>query len=164
MKGTRSADTILYLRANAEELAAESTGSGGSIRNGGDDVIYGGAGDDLIFGQEGDDVIYGGLGDDVLFGGSGADTFVFMDSNEGIDTIKDFNAAEGDVLDISNILAGFDPLADALTDYVNVNNVGGDTVVQIDVSGTGANFQTIAILEGVSVDLDTLTNNGNLIA
>lgn len=158
------ADTILYLRSHAEELAAESTGSGGSTRSGGNDDITGGAGDDLIFGQEGDDVIYGGLGDDVIFGGSGADSFVFMDSNEGVDTIKDFNSAEGDVLDISNILTGFDPLADALTDYVNVTHSGADTLVQIDVSGTGANFQTIAILEGVSVDLDTLTTNGNLIA
>lgn len=158
------ADTILYIRDNAEELAAESIGSGGSTRSGGNDVIYGGDGDDLIFGQEGDDVIYGGSGNNTIYGGSGADTFVFMDGKQGVDTIKDFNAAEGDVLDISNILSGFDPLAEALTDYVNVNHVGGDTVVQIDVSGTGANFQTIAILEGVSVDLDTLTTNGNLIA
>lgn len=158
------ADTILYIRAHAEELAVESSGSGNSGRNGGDDVIYGGAGDDLIFGQEGDDVIYGGLGDDVIFGGSGADSFVFMDSADSVDTIKDFSVADGDILDISNILAGFDPLTDALTDYVNVTGSGADTVVQIDVTGTGANFQTIAVLEGVSVDLDTLTTNGNLIA
>lgn len=158
------ADTILYIRANAEDLAAESSGSGNSTRAGGDDVIYGGAGDDLIFGQEGDDVIYGGLGNDVIYGGSGADSFVFMDANEGVDTIKDFSVAEGDILDISNILTGFDPLTDALTDYVNVTGSGADTIVQIDVTGTGANFQTIAILEGVSVDLDALTTNGNLIA
>ena len=162
--GWSRADTIEYIRAHAEELAAESTGSGNSTRGGGDDVIYGGAGDDIIFGQEGDDVIYGGLGNDVLYGGSGADSFVFMDANEGVDTIKDFNVAEGDVLDISNILSGFDPLTDALTNYVNVVHNGADTVVQVDVTGTGANFQTIAVLEGVSVDLDTLTTNGNLIA
>jgi len=158
------ADTILYIRAHAEELAAESSGSGNSTRGGGDDVIYGGAGDDIIFGQEGDDVIYGGLGDDVLYGGSGADSFVFMDGNEGVDTIKDFSIAEGDILDISNILSGFDPLTEALTNYVNVVGSGTDTIVQVDVTGTGAHFQTIAVLEGVSVDLDTLTTNGNLIA
>lgn len=88
---------------------------------------------------------------------------MFTADNEGVDTIKDFSVTEGDKLDISNILAGFDPLTDALSDYVNVSQSGGNTIVQVDATGSGQ-FHTIAILEGVSVDLDTLTNNGNLIA
>ncbi|MDP2206028.1 MAG: type I secretion C-terminal target domain-containing protein [Alphaproteobacteria bacterium] len=157
------ADTLLYIRNNAEELAQESVGSGGSTRSGGNDYLEGGSGNDWLFGQEGNDALYGGAGDDMLWGGSGADTFMFKAGDAGVDTIKDFSLAEGDVLDISNILAGFDPLTNALSDYVNVSQSGGNTIVQVDATG-GGNFQTIAILEGVSVDLDALTTNGNLIA
>ncbi|MFN7114792.1 MAG: type I secretion C-terminal target domain-containing protein [Alphaproteobacteria bacterium] len=157
------ADTLLYIRNNAEELAQESVGSGGSTRSGGNDYLEGGNGNDWLFGQEGNDTLYGGAGDDVLWGGSGADTFMFKAGDAGVDTIKDFSLAEGDVLDISNILAGFDPLTHALSDYVNLSQAGGNTIVQVDATG-GGNFQTIAILEGVSVDLDALTTNGNLIA
>jgi|GEM_PF-1295942 len=127
-------------------------------------TLTGTDGNDVIYGTDKDDLLSGGLGNDTLFGGTGADSFVFLDTAGGVDTIKDFNLAEGDVLDISNILAGFDPLTQALTDYVNVTSDGADTIVQLDISGTGAQFQTIAILEGVSIDLDTLTTNGNLIA
>jgi Ca2+-binding RTX toxin-like protein len=160
-----------YIRDNAASLARESVGSG-SGRSGGDDTLVGGAGNDLLFGQEGNDTLFGGDGNDLLWGGSGndqlwggagADTFMFTADTAGVDTIKDFSLAEGDVLDISNILAGFDPLTDALSDYVNVSQSGGNTIVKVDATG-GGNFQTIAILEGVSVDLDALTTNGNLIA
>jgi hypothetical protein len=36
-------------------------------------------------------------------------------------------------------------------------------VVQVDAAGTGAAYLTAATLEGVSVDLNTLVNNGHLI-
>jgi T1SS-143 domain-containing protein len=164
-------DTMQYIRDNAVSLARESIGSG-SGRTGGDDTLVGGAGNDMLFGQEGNDTLFGGDGNDLLWGGSGndelwggagADTFLFMSPDEGVDTIKDFSLAEGDMIDISNVLSGFDPLTDALSSYVNVVQQGGNTLLQVDANGTG-NFHTIAILEGVSVDLDALTANGNLIA
>lgn len=161
--GWTRADTIAYIRDHSTELAAESLDSEGHGRLGGDDVLDGGVGNDVMFGQEGNDVLIGGLGDDIMFGGSGADTFKLNGAGEGVDTIMDFSAADGDVLDISDILSGYDPLTDILSNYVNVIDTGSGTIVQVDATGMGA-FQTVAVLEGVHLDLDTLTNNGNLIA
>lgn len=50
---------------------------------------------DKIKGGKDDDVLVGLGGNDKLRGGKGADTFVL--NNQGIDKIKDFNPAEGDV-------------------------------------------------------------------
>ncbi|MBL1147707.1 MAG: type I secretion C-terminal target domain-containing protein [Pseudomonadota bacterium] len=158
------ADTIEYIKSHAEELAAESIGPSGQTRTGGDDEIYGGGGNDFIYGQEGDDLLYGGDGDDVLSGGSGADTFIFHAGDTGVNTITDFDIAQGDTLDISDVLAGFDPLAHTLSDFVKATPDGGNTLLQVDPTGSGA-FQTIAVLEGVnSVDIDALFTSGNLIA
>ena len=75
------------------------------------------------------------------------------------------STAEGDKLDISDVLTGFDPLADSLSDFVSVTESGGNTIVQVDVSGTGTAFETVAVLEGVGgLDVDSLATNGNLIA
>ncbi len=162
--GWTRADTISYIKTHAAALAEESVGSDGQGRLGGHDTLSGGAGDDVLFGQEGDDILSGGDGLDTLFGGSGADTFLLGTSADGIDTIKDFSVSDGDILDISNILTGYDPLTDSLSDFVKVTANAGDTLVQIDTTGTGTAYQTVAVLEGVNVDMDTLTNHGNLIA
>ncbi|MBP2227849.1 Tol biopolymer transport system component/Ca2+-binding RTX toxin-like protein [Azospirillum agricola] len=65
----------------------------------GDDFLSGGLGDDYLLGGAGNDVLVGGAGDDTLFGGAGADVFGFGIAS-GIDRIGDFNAAEGDRLQI----------------------------------------------------------------
>lgn len=65
----------------------------------GDDVIFGESGDDLLHGQQGDDVLIGGEGNDTLIGGSGSDIFV---GTEGTNTIVDFNAQDGDTIQINS--------------------------------------------------------------
>jgi hypothetical protein len=162
--GWTRADTLNYIKTHGAELAQESVGSNGSTRTGGNDVLNGGAGDDIIFGQEGNDRIIGGAGADTVHGGSGADTFVLHAPGTGVDTIKDFSLAQGDKLDLSDVLAAYDPLSDALSDYVKVTDSAAGTVVQVNVAGTGSNFQTVALLEGVHIDLNALMNNGNIIA
>lgn len=59
----------------------------------GSDVIYGNDGGDFIEGGSGVDSLYGGAGNDVLSGGEGADYF---DCGPDIDSIDDFDSAEGD--------------------------------------------------------------------
>ncbi|MHC5746889.1 MAG: beta strand repeat-containing protein [Nostoc sp.] len=49
--------------------------------------------DDNIVGSNGNDYLIGSNGNDSLIGGGGTDTFAFNSSNEGVDTIYDFNAA-----------------------------------------------------------------------
>jgi Ca2+-binding RTX toxin-like protein len=71
----------------------------------GNDTLLGGNNDDVLLGGDGDDVLIGGSGNDVLYGGAGADHFRINATTEGLDHIFDFNAAEGDSIDIA--LAGF---------------------------------------------------------
>lgn len=65
----------------------------------GNDVVRGGQGDDVISGDAGNDWMSGDRGSDTISGGGGADTFnVFGDA--GVDRITDFNAADGDRIQI----------------------------------------------------------------
>jgi Ca2+-binding RTX toxin-like protein len=73
----------------------------------GNDVLYGGTGNDTLLGGIGNDTLEGDGGIDVLTGGKGADVFLYRpgDFNCGNiaasrDVITDFNAAEGDKIDI----------------------------------------------------------------
>jgi Ca2+-binding RTX toxin-like protein len=75
----------------------------------GNDQLIGNAGADLLFGGSGADILIGGAGADTLTGGSEADIFRFLvagDSGRGsryADVITDFNATEGDRIDLSGI-------------------------------------------------------------
>lgn len=116
-------------------------------------VIRGGNGNDYIHARAGNDIIAGGSGDDTLYGGDGADNFRF-ESAGGIDTIFDFSLAQGDVLDISEII-DFDPLTDALTDFVSVTTSGSNTIIAVDQDGVGG-YTTVAQLNGTSSTLNDL--------
>lgn len=107
----------------------------------GDDVLYGGAGNDQLFGEAGNDRLFGGagndrldggLGDDILSGGAGADTFIFG-RNEGKDVVRDFDAAEGDRIDLKG---------QAYT--VSANSEGFAT---LEMSGGGS-----VTLDGIAVE------------
>ncbi|PTV97435.1 putative extracellular nuclease [Rhodobacter aestuarii] len=67
-----------------------------------------------------DNVITGDVGNDTLSGGAGADSFVFSGSF-GHDRINDFNAGEGDLLDMSGL--GIGSLA-ALQAAATLNELG----------------------------------------
>ncbi|MFA7505003.1 MAG: Ig-like domain-containing protein [Burkholderiaceae bacterium] len=84
----------------------------------GNDTLDGGAGNDLLFGQG---------GDDTLIGGAGADTFVFsMRTDNGNDTIMDFNAAEGDRI--------------MLVDAIDSNTTGSLGAMDQDLSDDNLTF------------------------
>jgi Ca2+-binding RTX toxin-like protein len=137
-------------------------GTEGDGRLGGNDTLDGGAGNDTIFGQEGDDVITGGAGNDVLYGGSGADVFMYNAGDNGVDVIKDFTVGE-DVLDISGMLQGYDALQDSINDFVFTTEVGGNTILSIDVDGADgpATAVEVAVFEALTgLDIADITNNG----
>ncbi len=125
-------------------------------------TFRGDASDDYVTGTYKNDFLGGGAGDNVLTGGEGGDTF-FLDAH-GMAVITDFNLNAGDSLDLSDILTAFDPLTDSLHNFVHAVSDGADTLIQVDPTGTGSAFTTIAVLEGVHVDLNALTAHGNLIA
>jgi Ca2+-binding RTX toxin-like protein len=102
-----------------------------------------------------------------ISGGSGADTFVFYnieDANSSF--ITDFSLAENDVLDISRLLVGYDPLIHALNDFVQLQDTGFNTRVRIDADGGADGFINYISLNGTTGlgDADTLEASGNIIA
>ncbi|MDP2206609.1 MAG: type I secretion C-terminal target domain-containing protein [Alphaproteobacteria bacterium] len=124
--------------------------------------LMGGAGDDILLGLDGDDWLFGGAGADILTGGDGADHFVF-DNLSGVDTVTDFDDGDGDVLELGNLLSGFDPLDDDIADFVRLSVAGDDTHVEVRTSGTG-DWTQLATLAGVT-GLGTaqeLLDDGNL--
>lgn len=142
----------------------------------GNDYVYGGAGNDTVHGNNGNDTLYGGDGDDVLngyqmsdliYGGDGADIFTFRNGYtfDAVDTIADFDISEGDAIDISDVLFGYDPLTEAIEDFVQITDNGTDTTIAVDADGSGDNFVAIATLSGVTglTDEAQLETNGNLI-
>ena len=77
------------------------------------DTIHGGAGNDTLSGGAGNDILDGGTGNDTLTGGAGSDTFDYT-SGDGADTITDFTASQGDVIDLTT-MASVSSLADILS-------------------------------------------------
>jgi Ca2+-binding RTX toxin-like protein len=112
--------------------AGDDTLTGGA----GNDTLVGGAGNDSLIGGDGDDILFGGAGADTLTGGAGADTFVWNQGDTGSDTITDFNLEEGDKLNIADLLSG--ATAENLDQYLSMDQVGSNVVIQIDAAGTGS--------------------------
>lgn len=115
------------------------------------DVISGGLGGDIIFGGFGDDVINGNEGYDRLSGSFGADRFIFDTTalDGAFDTIIDFNASQGDVLDFAGILSGYSS-GDPITDFIMITSDGTNNTVFVDTDGGADSFQKVAVIEGVT--------------
>jgi Ca2+-binding RTX toxin-like protein len=157
--GWTRTDTINYIRTHQDEMAAESTGTGGTKRAGGNDTIDGGVGNDRIYGQEGNDIISGGAGNDILSGGSGADTFKWGNGDQGtaaapaLDSITDFNpattAANKDVLDLRDLLQGEN--AGNLSTYLSFSQTGADVTLSVHSAGAAGPIDQKIVLEGVTM-------------
>lgn len=122
------------------------TGSDGS------DILVGGAGNDTLYGGDGNDILYGGAGNDTLYGGAGADRFVFTDAaTDGHDRIMDFNADEGDRIDLDALFdaLGASGVTDAQVKVVAADESGRSFTVSL-VDGSGA-----AIESGFSIAVNT---------
>lgn len=84
-------------------------GTGNDTIQGGDgtDNLKGGDGNDSLSGGGLADQLTGGAGDDTLTGGGGGDVFLFVALTDavpaGTETITDFNAGQGDKIDLSQI-------------------------------------------------------------
>ena len=120
-----------------------------------------------LHGTDGMDVLTGTTGGDTLYGGEGADTFLFQTISEAVDTIKDFNAAEGDKIDLSGVLSHYDPVTDAINDFVFATNDNhGNTVISINETGVGgaAAAHAVVVVENANVNVSDLFNNGSLVA
>ena len=119
-----------------------------------------------ITGTTGADTITGGAYDDTITTGAGADTLVYhllatadATGGNGHDTWTDFNVAQGDKVDISNLLIGWNDSTSNINDFVKVDHTSdGNTVLSIDRDGTGTGYSSTQLitLEGVNVSLEEL--------
>lgn len=174
--GTTGADTITGTSGHDTILAK----AGNDVLNGaaGDDDIHGGSGADTLSGGDGADLLHGGDdddlisgqdGEDMLFGGSGADTFIFENATawNNIDFIQDFSVAQGDKIDLRDVLSSYNPGTDILTDFVRMEDGSNNTILSVDQDGAGTAFDwvRIAALEGVTglTDEAALVTSGNLL-
>lgn len=146
--------------------------SAGEYVNGseGSETLAGMGGNDTVRGYGGDDVLIGGDGVDSLYGGTGADTFLFeaISAFNDVDRIKDFSLTDGDMIDVADLLVSYDPLTDAIEDFVWAVNAGSNTDLYIDQDGAGTieAWTKIATIEGVTglTDEAALVSSGHLIA
>jgi hypothetical protein len=103
---------------------------------GGNDTLKGGNGSDYLDGGAGNDTLTGGAGDDYLLGGSGADTFRINAPTEGLGHILDFDAAQGDVIDLLASAFGLAPGADVGAMF------GSDATANAQSAGERFHFDT----------------------
>ena len=152
--------------SNASELLAGS--EQGDLLNAfdGNDILFGNGGQDDLRGGVGNDTLIGGLGSDLLTGGLGVDRFDYNNINEGNDTITDFTrGAGGDVLDIRDLLSGYNPGVSNVNSFVQLAASGAHTQVNINADGVGVDFVPIAVLNNVALTgtlLNDLFAQGNL--
>lgn len=132
---------------------AAAANTGGSL------AMIGTPGNDQMAGGNGADWLAGGAGNDALTGGAGGDRFLFNSSAEGNDSITDFDAAAGDVIDLSAALNG---TAKDLRQYVRLT---GSTLA-LDSNGDGSGFTdaTIALGGAAPASVFSLFHAGTLVA
>ncbi|KAA8995703.1 type I secretion C-terminal target domain-containing protein, partial [Affinibrenneria salicis] len=100
----------------------------------GNDTLYGGTGNDILNGGDGDDILIGGPGDNTLTGGAGADTFKWQAGDVGHDVIKDFNASEGDKIDLSDLVGELEHGTD-ISHYIRIVDDQGSPVIEVNTAG-----------------------------
>lgn len=186
IRGYAGSDTINALEGDDLVFggADNDTLRGGT----GNDWLYGGQGNDKVYGDAGEDALVGGAGNDELYGGAGADVFKWQLGDQGsasapaVDVVKDFSVAEGDVLDLRDLLIGeahqgVDP--GNLADYLDFNfepgsgGSVGTTVVSVKTQGAAMSspdqiirLENVDLLEGLTDDgqiIQKLLSNGRLI-
>lgn len=148
----------------------EAYGNGGNdniYTYAGNDTVHGGDGADSIFAGDDDDILYGGDGIDHLYGQGGADTYAYDQLFTAVDVIHGFSTAEGDKLDLADLISTYDPVSDAITDFVWMVTAGSNTDIYVDQDGTGTTdvWTKIATLQSVTglTDEAALEASGTLI-
>ncbi|WP_039030050.1 Ig-like domain-containing protein [Leclercia adecarboxylata] len=86
-------------------------------------------------------------------------------SDNGGDHVSNFSLAEGDKIDISQLLVGWNGDRGTLGEYLQVNSSDGNTVISIDRDGTGTSYApaTLVTLDDVQTTYEELVNQNHII-
>lgn len=150
--------------------------SGPAILNGtvlGNDVLQGNNENNTLIGNGGNDLLIGGEGFDVMEGGDGADMFKWESAAEfggsAVDIIEDFDADEGDIINISEVLNGlieYNPQNFFIGDFLTVTNDGmGNFDVAFGPNVTGLENQVFVTLNSPTgvVSAQDLFDKGSIL-
>lgn len=161
LKGGRHNDRLQGDRGD-DDLVCKS-GDDWAIGGRGDDSLRGGQGDDWLAGGKGNDLLIGGLGQDWLTGDGGADRFVLDKGVTALslcDVITDFNADQGDVIQIASDIANRDK---ALKNIVfEVFDSDGNGSVDATLIRSGNNTVQAIVLGTVSISGTSTLTHANL--
>ena len=168
LNGGNDTDTVLYSGALSGVTVdlLNGTASGGS----GTDIltsienVTGSNFNDTLIGNDGANTLTGGLGNDILTGGDGADIFKWTSADitssgtPFTDTITDFSIADGDRLDLTDVLTG-EPAND-LTSYLSVvDTPSGDVEVSVYADGVlGGTADMTIVIQNPTDSLNDLQN------
>ncbi|EBS6870066.1 BapA prefix-like domain-containing protein [Salmonella enterica] len=109
---------------------------------------------------------------DVLIGSAYGDTLIYHLLNgadatggNGADRWQNFSTAQGDKIDIHELLTGWDHQAATLGNFVQVHTSSANTVISVDRDGAGSAFKStdLVTLENVQLTLNDLLQNNHLI-
>lgn len=109
---------------------------------------------------------------DVLIGSAYGDTLIYHLLNgadatggNGTDRWQNFSTAQGDKIDIHELLTGWDHQAATLGNFVQVHTSGANTVISVDRDGAGSAFKStdLVTLENVQLTLNDLLQNNHLV-
>ncbi|WP_439645593.1 BapA/Bap/LapF family large adhesin [Citrobacter rodentium] len=109
---------------------------------------------------------------DVLVGSAYGDTLIYNLLNassatggNGVDTWRNFSLAQGDKIDIGDLLVGWNGQNASLGNYLTVTTSGGNTTIAIDRDGSGSTYQstTLVTLENVQTTLNELIEQNHIV-
>ena len=133
--------------SSVAETVSAGAGNDSISGGGGNDSLVGGAGNDTLSGDDGNDTLSGGAGSNKLTGGAGIDRFAIgTDTVAASDTIVDFDAAGGEVIDLTALGTGLSLALVRGTSSTSFT-VGNHTVT---LSGVDASTLTLANFVGVT--------------
>jgi lysophospholipase L1-like esterase len=114
--------------------------------------------DDIIVGNNSSNEIKAGEGADEITGNAGADLFIYETVNDGEDILTDFDATEGDQIQISAAGFGIEAGDEMFVSGLNPQPIGNNAnilydtssgVLSFDIDGSGTeNAVTLATLSG----------------
>ena len=131
----------------------------------GNDTLNGGAGKDYLYGEDGLDYLITGGDKDTLYGGSGLDFFIMESLGNGFAYLMDFNRAEFDCINLTDVLSSYSDGVSDVNDFVALNDRGSFTDVLVSANGDG-NFVTAMRVMNNQLDgftVDNLISQGHLL-
>jgi large repetitive protein len=109
---------------------------------------------------------------DVITGSAYGDTLIYHLLNgasatggNNSDEWTNFNLAQGDKIDLRELLTGWDHQASTLGNFIQVSTSGANTVISIDRDGTGSTYNstTLITLDNVHTSLTELMQQNHII-